>query len=699
MRLVNRFGLVLLVLLFVAGCATHGMRLPEVPAPRGSTAEEINGYLVADPYRDLENAAQAEAWVEAQNARTRAYLEKVKVDGVAERIAELFAIGFVGDPFMAGGKVFYLKLEPGQEQRKLFVRENGGDRLLVDPESVDASGKTALDWFRPSKTGGFVAYGLSKGGDENSTLYVVDVATGKRLPDTLPDTRHASIGWLPDDSGFYFTTYPGGAQYDRHVYFHRLGEKADAATYVFGRGRKKTDWPSVGVDRDGRYLMMSVGTGVTTSDSYLVDIATNRVITVAENLDAEVWPAAVVGDKVWLYTTLDAPNMRFVEADIDDPSPENWRDILPERDVPLKGVERVGKDRLVALYLETAVSHLRLFDLAGHELGEIELPAPGSVSGMSGEPGSERIVIEYSSFLYPQSLFVIEPARSMKAEPMIKTSAGGAFNPEDFTVEYVEYPSYDGTKVPMFLVYRKDMVRDGGNPTVLYGYGGFSISMGPSFSRTNLFWIERGGVYALAAIRGGGEKGEAWHKAGMEEKKFQVFKDFEYAMRYLIREDYTRPEKLAIRGGSNGGLLVGAMITGVPHLFAAAVGQVGLYDMVRYHKFPPAQLWIPEYGSADVPEQTGYLWAYSPYHQVLPGVRYPASFIHTAESDTRVHWLHSAKFAAALQAAGPSRGPILFELQRQAGHGQGMNWSDVMKKTADTYYFLLDQIGDPAAAR
>lgn len=695
-----RIALLTLLVVSLTACATSISTLTRIDAPPPTPAQDltetINGYPIADPYRWLEDPQQAAAWAEAQNARSAQFFAASEVPGLRERLRELYAIGYVKWPKPAGGKIFYLKQESNAEQPKLLVRENGVERAIFDPLAQDPTGKTALDWYHPSSTGKYLAFGLSKGGDEDSTLHVLETATGYILPERVEHTMHASVAWKHDDSGFYYTYYPDASQYNRHVYFHRLGDDPRNDAYVFGRERAKTDWPGVRLSEDDGALLIDIETGATTSDAYVLDTATGKLTTLAENVGAQVWVHAMIDGRVWAMTSYGADNYRVVAIDPADPAPAKWREVLPERAYPLRGFETAG-DKIVALYLENTVSRVRVYDAAAKEIGEIALPAPGSVDNLEGEPGSSEVLIGYTSFLYPFTLFKVDVAKSLQPETIVDIPAGGNFDPARFVVEYVEYPSYDGTWVPLFLVHRRDLRRDGDNPTVLYGYGGFGIEFSPYFSRTNMAWIERGGVFALAGLRGGGERGEAWHRAGMREKKFQVFKDFEYAMRYLIREKISRPARLAIRGGSNGGLLIGAMITSTPHLFGCAVGQVGLYDMVRFHRFPPAQLWTPEYGNADEPGDTGYMWAYSPYHQVLPGVYVPPTFIQTAESDTRVNWLHSAKFTAALQSNAGDGGPVLFWLQREAGHGQGMNWSDQMKETEQVYRFIIAQIGDPAA--
>jgi len=680
--------------IFISIIFPHQVFAEETPRIKTALMETINNFEISDPFRNLENLETATLWLDSQNERTEKYLDSVNIPGLEERVKELFEIGYVSDPKMAAGMVFFEKLEKNAEQPSLLVMENGVEKVVLDLAKLDKSGKTAMDWFYPSPSGKLVALGLSKDGDERSTLKIIDISTGKFLNDEIKETPHCSIAWLHDDSGFYYTVYPKGVMYNRRVHFHKLGENSKDDKYIFGKQVAKTDWIDIVLSSDDLYLILNVSDWTTSSDCYLLDRKSGKFITIAQSLKGEVHGSDVRKGILWAKTTYNAPMWKLVNIEISNPSPENWLDILPERDGVLSDYV-LAKNRIVALYKIKVVSRLFSFGFDGKDEREIKLPALGTVRDVTGQTSSKRVVFGYSSFLFPNSLFFVENEKEDRAKPLVMTPTGGRFNPDDFTIKYVEFPSYDGTLVPMFLVHKNEIALDGANPTLLYGYGGFGIERGAYFSRTNLFWIERGGVFAVAGIRGGGEFGEKWHKAGMEQNKFQVFSDFEYAMRFLIRKGYTRPEKLAIRGGSNGGLLVGAMITQNPHLFGCAIGQVGLYDMIRYHKFPPGELWISEYGSSDNPNQTGYLWAYSPYHQVLPGVKYPPTFIMTAESDSRVHWSHSAKFTAVLQDANNTGGPILFHLQKQAGHGQGMNWSDIIKEVIMVYKFVIKQIGDP----
>ena len=672
--------------------------LPDIPETRRENHDEtIHGYAVSDPYRWLEDEKKANAWIEAQNFRTREYLALQDRPNLEQDIERFFKVGYVGSPQRIGDKVFYEKIShpPGKvmNQAALYVLENGEERKLVDPDALDPSGKTTIDWYIASPKGRYVAYGLSLDGSENSTLYLLDLTTGKTLADRLPETRHCSVAWLKDETGFYYTRYPKGERYHRHVYFHLLGDDISKDAAVFGEKRKKTDWPSLDISEDGRFLFVMVFTTSTSNDFYMLDRKTGRWQTIAENLDGTFHGAFFHENQLFMTTTYDAPKGRVIRLSPKKPAPKHWKTVIPEGEHTLAGVANT-KSTLVAYTIERAVTRLRLYGFDGSEQGEIPLPTLGSVESLDVDVKDDIVVFSFASFMHPPTLYSV--AIGEKPKKIAEVWTPDDLDLDRFIVKQVMYPSYDGTQVPMFIIHRKDLELTGSTPTLLNGYGGFDISMTPYFSRNTLFWIERGGVYAVANLRGGGEFGRAWHEAGMREKKYQVFQDFQYAMRYLHRENYCSPKTLAIIGGSNGGLLVGAMLTQAPYLFEAGVGDVGLYDMVRYHLFPPGEIWSTEYGMSKNANQTGYLWAYSPYHQTIRGAHYPAALIETAESDTRVHWMHSAKFAAAMQYANASDNPILFLLRRKAGHGQGKSWSESVKEYADKYRFIMSRIGDPS---
>lgn len=671
-----------------------GAEPPMSAPPRVPLVEDVSGLKVSDPFRPLEDLARAQPWIDAQNARTDAWMAAHARPEVEKRLAELFRVGSVGSPSFAGPYVFFLRKGPDDQQSALYVREGEGEpRPLLDPNRIDAGGRVAIDWYHPSRDGALVAYGTSNEGDEVSTLRVIEVATGRHLPDEIPFTRACSLTWLPDRSGFIYTRNPGREAYDRQVFLHRLGTDPAGDPPVMGKERlpERTDWPGVTLDDTGRWLVVVRFVSWSNSTLHVLDRQANRWIDIAPPQEGLFGGGEVVDGQLWVTSTHGAPLGRIVRIDPAKPAQSDWIEVLPEAEGPLEGFTLVPGG-LVTTHLIDAASRLGHYGRDGKRRGEIALPVSGSVRAVAGKHDDPRLIVGFDSFFYPPTLLatrvadVIAPlAPIAAARSDVDTSA--------YVVEQVSYPSFDGTRVPMFLVHRKGLVKDGSHPTLLYGYGGFNVSLTPGFARNVLFWLEKGGVYAVANLRGGGEKGEAWHQAGMLGRKHQVFGDFEYAMRHLLREGYTRPDKLALLGGSNGGLLVGAAITRVPHLFRAGVAKVGLYDMLRYHRFPPAELWIEEYGSAENAEQAAYLFAYSPYHQVLDGVAYPAVLAHTAEKDTRVHWAHTAKFVARLQEATASPHPILLRFERAAGHGAGKATSAVAREYAEMYLFLLAELG------
>ena len=672
-------------------------RLPPYPEARRMEdfSEILHGYTVRDPYRWMEEEGAADGWIEKENAYSRTYFDGLNFPGLEKRVTELFSIGYISDPRMADGRLFYLKRETeGQEQAVLVVSINGGEKVLVDPNMLDKDFKTAIDWFHPSDDGKLVAYGLSRDGSEDSVLYVLDVDNMKQLSDVIPDTRHSSIEWKRDNSGFYYTRYPKGGRYDRKAYYHALGDDPANDELVFGEKKSKFDWTHLKLSDDGRHLMVSEYQGWTNTDLYLYDTKTKKIKPLVIGKGAAFMSLDMTGGVIYGVTNLEAPNWRFVAIDPKKPAPKRWKTIIKEGEWPIEFSKTIG-DKVLIKKLENVSSRLYIYGLKdGKALGEIPLPDIGMVSSLDADPVTKRIAFTFISFFYPSRLYQVDSS-AKTPEPELIARVEADIRPDDFTVKQIQYPSYDGTKVNMFVVHKKGLAI-GPRPTLLYGYGGFLVNMEPYFSRRIMFWIERGGVYAVANIRGGGEYGESWHKGGMLGKKFQCFKDFEYAMRHLIRSGYTDPRHLVIEGGSNGGLLVGAMMTSVPHLFGAALGSVGLYDMIRYQRFPPGEIWTPEYGSSDKAEDIGYLLGYSPYHQVATGVDYPAFYGDTADTDTRVHWIHTAKFTAALQHASTSEKPILFFLEKRAGHGAGKTKSDVTKEYIDKFKFMLSNVGDPA---
>jgi prolyl oligopeptidase len=661
-----------------------------------------HGVEVRDPYRWLEDgeADEVRQWSEAQGRHTRAALDAVPfAPAIRERLRALFSIGLVSAPIVRGELYFHQRRAGDQEQPVLYVRHgrDGADRVLLDPASLAADRTSALDWYYPSDDGSLVAYGVSEGGSEMSVLRVRETETGRDLPDLIPNTRACSLEWRPDGSGFFYTRYPqpgtvpaGEENYHRRVYEHTLGRDGREDPLVFGGERPPEDWPNVHLSPDGRWLAVSVSRGWTRTDVYLRDLSSsaNFFKTVIEGVDA-IFGVEPRNDRLYLQTNLDAPRSRLVAADLDRPGPESWRDVLPEGPDVLEAAALIG-DWIVAVWLRDASSRVTLHTLGGQRMQDVPLPVIGSVAGLTGEWDGREAFLGFTSYAVPPTVYRLalpEPALELWAR------APGDVDPGRFRVRLVRYPSRDGTPISMFLVDVRDRPTDGQGAALLTGYGGFNVSHTPAFGRGVILFLERGGLYAVAHLRGGGEYGEDWHRQGMLAHKQNVFDDFLAAADFLVQEGHAARDRLAIMGGSNGGLLVGAAVTQRPGFFRAVVCQVPLLDMVRYHLFRIARLWIPEYGSADDPEAFRWLYAYSPYHHVRDGTPYPAVLLTTGESDSRVDPLHARKMAARLQAATSSSHPILLRIEARAGHGQGKPLSKALEEWADVWTFVFAELG------
>jgi prolyl oligopeptidase len=671
------------------------------PTSRGDEVELLHGETIPDPYRWLENGEdrRTREWTAAQNALTERLLESVPGrERIRARLDELLSIGALSTPEPVRGRYFYQRRDGRQNQPVLYVRQGvaGPDRALIDPNQLEPNGTTALDWFYPSDDGRLLAYGLSENGSEQSVLQVMEVETGALQPERIPRTRAADLAWLPNGTGFYYTRYPapgevpeGEEHYHRAVFYHGLGTDPAGDALVF-RPAEKEHWPGVDVSPDGRWLVIGVARTFDQTDLYLQDLAAGTApVVVAKDLPA-TFDGVVVRGRLYLRTNLDAPTYRLYLVDPERPARDGWREIIPPRaDAVLESV-RVTGSVLALSYLEQASSRLRLADLDGGEMRDVPLPTIGSLFGVGGEWDGDELFYGFTSYTVPPTVYRLD-LQGGASELWRRVEAD--LDPGRYQVGQVTYPSADGTPITMFVVSRAGLVRDGNNPVYLTGYGGFNISMTPAFSRSLLLWLERGGVVAIPNIRGGGEYGESWHQDGMLGRKQNSFDDFIAAAEWLIREKYTRPERLAAAGGSNGGLLMGAVLTQRPELFAAVVVQVPLLDMLRYHRFLIARLWIPEYGSAEDPEQFRWLRAYSPYHHVRDGQAYPAVLLATAESDTRVDPMHARKMAARLQAATGSDRPVLLRLEARAGHGAGKPLNKVLDELTDTWTFVFWQLG------
>jgi prolyl oligopeptidase len=678
-----------------------------LPATRVESVEEtLHGAQVRDPFRWLEHgdSQEVKAWTEAQNQYLREHLDKVPERAWLEaRLWQWHETGSLGAPVVRGqGKqprLFYTRRTGKQNQPILYRRDgdHGRDRALLDVNALAADGTAALDWWYPSDDGSLLAYGISTTGDENSTLRVREVASGRDLVDTIPRTRACSLAWLPSAQGFYYTRYPTPGSvpadeehYHRHVFFHRLGTDPAADAKVFGDGLGLSAWTSVLISPGGRWLGIEVSEGWSKSDLYLVDREkAGAPAVMVHGRDAIFSLVDMLDDRFYVVSNEGAPRYQLWEIDPQQPERVSWKLLVPEGDDTLESAA-AAKDAVVALYLKDAASRVRVFSRAGKPEDDIALPSLGSVGGVSARHDRSEVYLPFTSFL--------TPTKVLRHQVRARTTSlwqelAAPVDTTELAVEQVRYPSKDGTTIPMFLVHKKALVRDGNNPTLLYGYGGFNISMTPGFAAGVGPFIERGGVYAVANLRGGGEYGEAWHKMGMLGAKQNVFDDFAAAAEHLVREKITSPGRLAISGRSNGGLLVAAAITQRPELFRAAVCGVPLTDMLRYHLLQIARLWIPEYGTAEKADDFAWLFAYSPYHRVKEGTRYPATLIFSAEADTRVDPMHARKFAARLQQATAGRLPILLRMEGKAGHGAGKPVAKLIAQHADELSFLFEELG------
>ncbi|MGA8621316.1 MAG: prolyl oligopeptidase family serine peptidase [Candidatus Sulfotelmatobacter sp.] len=669
-------------------------------------AENLHGTKIVDKYRWLEDGTSADTqkWVAEEMAYTRGVLDPLAGrEAIHKRLTELLSIGSVGVPQIGGKYYFYTRREEMQNQPVLYVREgvDGKDRVLVDANQLSPDGTIALDWFDPSEHGKYLVYGTSPSGSEMSTLHIIETKTGKLLPDTIERTRAASIAWDLDNSGFYYTRYPkkgdvpeGQEVYNRHVFYHLLGTDPATDPLIFGEGRDPEDWPSVSLDNDGRMLLITVSQGWTKTELFLMDLRKGTPptrITTGKNF---LYGGSVYNGRLYIVTNEDAPRYRMFVTEAGNYERDDWKEIIPQTGGILTGAGVWG-GKIFAQYEQNATSQLKVFDLEGQNVRDLALPAIGSIFGSSGKWNRDEIFYGFQSFTFAPSIYRYD-LKSGSSSQWAKVDAP-AIEPANYEVQQEWYHSKDGTRVPMFIVHKKGLKKDGHNPTLLTAYGGFNVSLTPAFSRSAYLWMEHGGIYAVANLRGGAEFGEDWHRAGMLEKKQNVFDDMIAAAEFLISEKYTDKDHLAIQGGSNGGLLMGAMITQRPDLFRAVVCQVPLLDMLHYQNFQIAKLWIPEYGSADNPDQFKWLYAYSPYHHVTAGTEYPAILFMTADTDTRVDPMHAKKMAALMQAEaknGASRTrPILLRIESKAGHGAGKPVTKQIEEFTDAYSFLFWQLG------
>lgn len=693
-------GAVLMSVL-ILGCVTTKSKIQYPVTATTNQVDVYHGVTVKDPYRWLEddNSAATKAWVEAQNQVTFDYLATIpERAAIKARLTELWNFERYGVPFKEGRRYFYYKNDGLQNQSVLYTLPTleSEPTVLLDPNKLSTDGTVALSGIEISKDGNLMAYGLSVAGSDWQEWRVRDVRTATDLPDVVKWVKFSGASWTKDGSGFYYSRYDEPTEaakltkvnYFHRLYFHRLGTPQSEDKLIYHRPDQK-EWSFGGeVTEDGHYLIITSGQGTDPKNRVLyqdLQMPDAPVVELLMDFDADYSFIDNDGPVFWFKTDLNAPRHRVIAVDIRNPARENWKEIIPQADETLTGVGVINNQFLCS-YLKDARSQVKVFGLDGKFVREIELPGIGSAGGFPGKHADTETFYSFTSFTTPGVIYRLNLGTGQSTEfraPKLK------FNPADYVTQQVFYQSKDNTTVPMFITHKKGLKLDGNVPTLLYGYGGFNISLTPSFSVGNLAWMEMGGVYAMPNLRGGGEYGEAWHQAGTKLRKQNVFDDFIAAAEWLIANGYTNPKKLAIAGGSNGGLLVGACMTQRPDLYGACLPAVGVMDMLRFHKFTIGWAWTSDFGSADNADEFPALYKYSPLHNLKPGTKYPATLITTADHDDRVVPAHSFKFAAALQAAQAGPAPTLIRIDVKAGHGAGKPTTKMIEEAADKWAFLV----------
>ena len=676
--------------LVISAITSVQAQAPKPPATKVDNFREVlHGVEIIDPYRWLEDqdAPETRAWIDAQNKYTHSLLDELPARPlIQKRLSELLRVDVVTPPFVQGGRYFLSKKRAEDDLFILYVRQglNGKDEVLIDPHTLSADHTTDIGLLDVSNDGKLIVYSVRRGGQDETELRVMDVDSRKDV-DQLPNALYRGVSIKRDGSGFYYNLQR--RETGIRVMYHAIGGDASKDVEVFGNGYGPDKWVGGSISENGKYMLFGVAHGWARDEVYIQKLPDGPIQAIVNDVPAHFDPE-FAGDQLVMQTDWQAPNKRIVIVDPNNPARENWREIIPEGRDAIAGFALAG-GKLFVNYLHNVTTQLKIFNLDGKPLGEVSLPGLGS-AGIAGRWESNEAFFSFRSFVTPQAIYRYD-VQTGKTE--LWTQPKVSFKSDDFEVRQVWYTSKDGTKVPMFLVHKKGLQPDGKLPVLLYGYGGFNVSQTPRFSSTAAVWVEQGGVYALANIRGGGEFGEAWHKAGMLDKKQNVFDDFIGAAEWLIKNKYTNPSRLAIQGGSNGGLLVGAALTQRPDLFQAVLCEFPDLDMLGFYRFknnnPPALL---EYGNASVPEQFKYLYAYSPYQKVKPGEKYPAVFLTTGDQDTRVPPLQARKMTARLQAASTSGRPVVLLYDTKAGHAGGRPLSKIIEDVSLELTFLFWQL-------
>jgi len=655
--------------------------------------ETIHSVEIADPYRWLEDRGSPETreWINSQNEYTEAIIGSLpEREKRRQRLTELMRIDSVGMPLVRKGRYFFMRRKATQDLSVIYMRKGleGKDEVLMDPHPMSPDQTTSVGIWGVSEDGSMLAYGVRHGGQDESEVRFLDVDRRQDLPDRLPKARYFGLSLRPDKKGFYYSRHDADGP---RVYYREMGADPASDMEVFGKGYGADKIIDVDLSEDGQYLLITVfyGSAGQKTEVYYQDVAKRgRIVPVVNDIDAS-FTGRVAGEHLFLHTNWDAPRGRIFRVDLKNPKREHWDEVIPESDAVIEGFSIAG-GKLFVNFLQDVSSRVKIFEANGRHVGEMAFPAIGTASAISGRWTSNEAFFSFSSFHIPTIIYRYDVEKESRD---VWSRLEVPMNSDAFEVKQVLCKSKDGTKVPMFLVHGRGVKLDGTNPTVLTGYGGFKASLTPAFSARGALWVESGGVFAIANLRGGGEFGEDWHRAGMLENKQNVFDDFLAAAEWLIENGYTRPSKLAISGGSNGGLLVGAALTQRPELFQAVVCSYPLLDMVRYHKFLVAEFWVPEYGSSEDPEQFKFIYSYSPYHRVKKATKYPAVLFITGDGDTRVAPLHARKMAALLQRASGSDKPVLLRYHTKAGHSGGQPLREQIEDMTDELSFLFWQLG------
>jgi len=696
-------AILLLSTMMIFGACQQKTKLDYPVTEKDNTVDNYFGTEVPDPYRWLENdTSQATAaWVEAENQVTNEYLAKIPFrEQLKQRLTDLVNYERIGVPQKKNGKYYFFKNDGLQNQSVLYVKDflDGEATVLLDPNTLSDDGTVALTGISFSNNGKYMAYTISRSGSDWREIYVIDLTTRIMLDDYILWAKFSGASWKGD--GFYYSAYDApvaGKEFSNvnehnKIYYHKLGEPQSKDVLAFQNPKEPKRFYRTDVSEDERVQFIYESGAERGNNLFIKDLtkANAQVTALTDDMEYTYYPIEVIGDKIYIYTNYQAPKYRIMTADIAKPKLADWKELVPENESVLSNAQVIG-GRLILTYNKDASNHAYVFDLDGKQLHEITLPTLGSV-GFSGDKDDKETFYSFTSFTYPATIFKYDMDKNVSE---LYLAPKVDFTPEDYVTEQVFYPSKDGTKIPMFLTYKKGLKKDGKNPVFLYGYGGFNASLNPGFSTSRLPFLENGGIYAQANLRGGGEYGEDWHQAGTKLNKQNVFDDFIAAAEYLIQEKYSNKEKLSIVGGSNGGLLVGAVVNQRPDLFKVAIPQVGVMDMLRYHLFTIGWNWASDYGtSADNEEMFRYLHAYSPIHNIKnDGTPYPAILVTTADHDDRVVPAHSFKYIATLQASDTGNAPKLVRIETKAGHGSGKPLAKQIEESADIYAFIMYNLG------